>query len=126
MRTIRGKMLFSLCIAMLITVAITVMLFVRLIDDILMNQVKAELHIQVGKAQKLLSDGDLNNLNSTQFKYVVKGLMMNADYMILDGDQRIVDASNEKEEGKQLHYTPTGKMELPSCTAGRFYMRKKS
>lgn len=99
MRTIRGKMLFSLCIAMLVTVAITVMLFVHLIDDILMNQVKAELHGQVGKAQKLLSDGDLNNLNSTQFKYVVKGLMMNADYMILDADQKIIDASNEKEEG---------------------------
>lgn len=49
MRTIRGKMLFSLCIAMLVTVAITVMLFVRLIDDILVNQVKAELHEQVGR-----------------------------------------------------------------------------
>ncbi|WP_339249133.1 HAMP domain-containing sensor histidine kinase [Paenibacillus sp. FSL P2-0136] len=109
MRTIRGKMLFSLCIAMLVTVAITVMLFVRLIDDILVNQVKAELHEQVGKAQKLLSDGDITNLNSTKFKYVVKGLMMNADYMILDADQKIIDASDEKEEGKQLHYTPTGK-----------------
>lgn len=126
MRTIRGKMLFSVCIAMLVTVAITVMLFVRLIDDILMNQVKAELHGQVGKAQKLLSDGDLNNLSSTQFKYVVKGLMMNADYMILDADQKIIDASNEKEEGKQLHYTPTGKRESLSCTAERSYMRRKS
>lgn len=108
MGTIRGKMLFSLCIAMLVTVGITVVLFVRLIDDILVNQVKAQLHGQVEKAQKVLGDGDITDLDSTEFRYVVKGLMLNADYMILAADNRIIDASDDKEEGKLLHYTATG------------------
>ncbi|OBZ14435.1 two-component sensor histidine kinase [Bacillus sp. FJAT-27264] len=103
MRTIRAKMLLSLFIAMLVTVGITVLLFVRLIDDILVNQVKSQLHVQALRASRILHEGDIDGLSSTEFRFVVKGLMMNADYLLLDSHNRIIDASDTRQEGKTLH-----------------------
>jgi signal transduction histidine kinase len=102
-------MLVSLFIAMLVTVGITVMLFVRLIDDILVNQVKSQLHGQALKAAKILHQGDINGLSSTEFRFVVKGLMMNADYLLVDGHNKIIDASDSRQEGKTLHYSAQDK-----------------
>lgn len=42
-------MLLSLCVGMLMTVAITVFFFVQLMDDILLNQVKQQLSAQTIK-----------------------------------------------------------------------------
>lgn len=109
MHTIRGKMLLSFFLALVVTVGITVALFVRLIDDILVNQVKAQLHGQAEKAEKILRNGDISGLNNTEFKYVVKGLMLDADYLILDPNNKIIDANDDREVGKTLNYALSGR-----------------
>lgn len=106
MGTIRAKMLLSLFIAMLVTVGITVVLFVRLIDDILVNQVKSQLHVQAIKASRILHEGDIQGLGSTEFRFVVRGLMMNADYLLFDRYNKVIDASDTRLEGKTLNYMP--------------------
>ncbi|MEC0168499.1 HAMP domain-containing sensor histidine kinase [Paenibacillus graminis] len=109
MRTIRGKMLLSFILALVVTVGITVALFVRLIDDILVNQVKAQLHGQAEKAEKILQDSDISRLNNTEFKYVVKGMMLNADYLILDASNKIIDTNDDKGVGTTFRYALSGR-----------------
>ncbi|MFD1174985.1 sensor histidine kinase [Paenibacillus puldeungensis] len=106
MRTIKSKVLLSLFISMLVTVGITVAMFVRFMDGILVNQARAQLHVQAERAVHMLSDGDLERLDSKKFKYVVKGLLLYADYMVLDNKQLIIDASDSVLEGKTLKTIP--------------------
>lgn len=103
MRTIRGKLLISMSAAVLVTIAITLGLFVRLIDDLMINQVKVQLHGQVRKALHVLSDGGLGELDRVDFNYIVRDVMLDADYLILDDQQRVVSASTASEIGKTLH-----------------------
>lgn len=101
MRTMRAKILLSLSIAMLITVCITVVLFIRLIDDILVNQAKSKLHEQARKAVHIMSDGGFDRLDNAEFNYVIKGVLLSADYFILSTDNRIIDSSVSGMEGKR-------------------------
>ncbi|MHA6531861.1 sensor histidine kinase [Paenibacillus sp. BAC0078] len=125
MRTIRGKMLLSFILALVITVGITVALFVRLIDDILVNQVKAQLHGQAEKAGKILRDGDISGLDNTEFKFVVKGLMLDADYLILDSHNKIIDANDDKEIGTTLKYTLSGRQGIAILHGKKFLFTKE-
>ncbi|MGR6128752.1 HAMP domain-containing sensor histidine kinase [Paenibacillus sp. SER-28] len=102
MRTMRAKILLSLSIAMLITVCITVVLFIRLIDDILVNQAKSKLHEQARKAVHIMSDGGFDRLDNAELNYVIKGVLLSADYFILSTDNRIIDSSVSGMEGKKI------------------------
>lgn len=104
MRTMRAKILLSLTIAMLITVCITVVLFIRLIDDILVNQAKSKLHEQARKAVHIMSDGGFDRLDNAEFNYVIKGVLLSADYFILSTDNRIIDSSVSGMEGKKIEH----------------------
>lgn len=106
MRTIKSKVLLSLVVSMLVTVGITVAVFVHFLDGILVNQVRAQLHVEAEKAVHMLDGGDLDRLDSKKFRYVVKGLLLYADYMVLDDNQLIIDASDSKLEGKRLPALP--------------------
>ncbi|OWA33401.1 two-component sensor histidine kinase [Saccharibacillus sp. O16] len=103
MRTIRGKLLLSMSAAVLVTIAVTLGLFVRLIDDLMINQVKVQLHGQVRKALHVLDHGDLSELDRVDFNYIVRDSMLDADYLILDDNQRVISASESAEIGKVLH-----------------------
>lgn len=104
MKTIRGKLLFSMSAAMLATIAITILLFIHLIDDLILNQAKAQLHQQVPRALEILNDGDLKDLDRTSFKYIVRDVMFDADYLVFDKNHRIIAASDIKEEGTVFHF----------------------
>lgn len=104
MRTMRAKILLSLSIAMLITVCITVVLFIRLIDDILVNQAKSKLHEQARKAVHIMSDGGFDRLDNAELNYVIKGVLLSADYFILSTDNRIIDSSVSGMEGKKIEH----------------------
>lgn len=99
MKTIRSKLIVSMSAAMLVTVFITVGFFIHLIDDLIMNQAKTMLQGQVSKALKMLNDGNLKNLDRTDFKYALRGVMLNADYIVLDHRHNVVAASNSIKEG---------------------------
>ncbi|MFC7559543.1 hypothetical protein ACFQY3_12125 [Paenibacillus farraposensis] len=102
MRTMRAKILLSLSIAMLITVCITVILFIRLIDDILVNQAKSKLHEQARKAVHIMSDGGFDRLDNAELNYVIKGMLLSADYFIIDTNNRIIDSSVSGMKGKRI------------------------
>ncbi|MBE0337740.1 sensor histidine kinase [Paenibacillus sp. 23TSA30-6] len=102
MRTMRAKILLSLSVAMLITVCITVVLFIRLIDDLLVNQAKSKLHEQARKAVHIMSDGGFDRLDNAELNYVIKGMLLSADYFILSTDNRIIDSSVSGMEGKKI------------------------
>lgn len=102
MKTIRGKMLLSLCVGMLMTVAITVFFFVQLMDDILLNQVKQQLSAQTIKAAHILKDQDIDGLDSTDFRFFIKDILFYADYFVLDKNNKIVTSSDTQNNGKIL------------------------
>lgn len=102
MRTMRAKILLSLSIAMLITVCITVILFIKLIDDILVNQAKSKLHEQARKAVHIMSDGGFDRLDNAELNYVIKGMLLSADYFIIDTNNRIIDSSVSGMEDKRI------------------------
>lgn len=102
MRTMRAKILLSLSVAMLITVCITVILFIRLIDDLLVNQAKSKLHEQARKAVHIMSDGGFDRLDKAELNYVIKGVLLSADYFILSTDNRIIDSSISGMDGKKI------------------------
>ncbi|MBY9078402.1 HAMP domain-containing histidine kinase [Paenibacillus sp. HN-1] len=99
MKTIRSKLLLSMSAAMLISIGITLVLFIHLIDGLIVNQAKSQLHGQVPKALRTLDNGDLSDLDRTNFKFVVRGVMLDADYMVLDDQRRVIAASDSDEEG---------------------------
>lgn len=102
MKTIRGKMLLSLCAGMLMTVAITVFFFVQLMDDLLLNQVKQQLSAQTIRAAHILKDQDIDGLDSTDFRFFIKDILFYADYFVLDKNNKIVTSSNTQNIGKIL------------------------
>ncbi|MBP2000436.1 signal transduction histidine kinase [Paenibacillus shirakamiensis] len=102
MRTLRGRVLFSLIAGMFITVAITVFLFVRLIHSLTIDQAKSELHGQIGKAIEILNE-DLHALDPTDLKLHFKNRLYNVDYFIINSDQVVVAASHPSKMGYRLH-----------------------
>jgi len=103
MKTIRSKMLLALCAGMLVTVAITVLLFIRLIDDLLLNQVKHQLNEQTIKAVHLLNTNDIDSLDSDSFRFFIKDTLFYADYFVLDTQNKVVASSNADEVGTQMN-----------------------
>lgn len=72
MKTIRSKMLLALFASMLVTVAFTVLFFIHLFDDILLNQVKEQLNGQTKKAVKIIRVDDLEDLDNDSFRFLLK------------------------------------------------------
>jgi signal transduction histidine kinase len=106
MKTIRSKMLVALLAGMLVTVAITVFFFIRLLDDILLNQVKQQLKDQTLKAVHMMSEDNLDSLDSDSFRFFIKDTLFYADYFVLDTKDRIVASSNAGEVGKTMANFP--------------------
>ncbi|MFD1886063.1 sensor histidine kinase [Paenibacillus wenxiniae] len=106
MKTIRSKMLVALLAGMLVTVAITVFFFIRLLDDILLNQIKQQLKDQTLKAVHMMSEDNLDSLDSESFRFFIKDTLFYADYFVLDTKDRIVASSNSGEVGKTMANFP--------------------
>ncbi|WP_458119666.1 sensor histidine kinase [Paenibacillus sp. Z6-24] len=109
MKTIRSKMLLALCAGMLVTVAITVLLFIRLIDDLLLNQVKHQLNEQTIKAVHILNTDDMDSLDSDSFRFFIKDTLFYADYFVLDMQNKVVASSNSAEVGTQMNGFPANR-----------------
>ncbi|WP_411345638.1 sensor histidine kinase [Paenibacillus sp. WLX1005] len=109
MKTIRGKMLIALLAGMLVTVGITGFFFIRLLDDILLNQVKQQLQDQTMKAAHMVNADDLDSLDSDSFRFFIKDVLFYADYFVLDTHDKIIASSNSGQVGKTLPNFPTGR-----------------
>ncbi|MNH85566.1 Sensor histidine kinase CssS [compost metagenome] len=103
MRTLRGRVLFSLIAGMFITVGITVFLFVRLIHSLTIDQAKTELHSQIDKAVQILNDGDIGDIDDKDLKLRFKDKLYDADFMILNEKHVIIAASDPRKINAQLH-----------------------
>lgn len=51
------------------------------------------------RALEILNSGDLKDLDRASFKYIVRDVMLDADYLVFDKNHRIIAASDIKEEG---------------------------
>lgn len=109
MKTIRGKMLIALLAGMLVTIGITSFFFIRLLDDILLNQVKQQLQDQTLKAVHMVNSDDLESLDSDSFRFFIKDVLFYADYFVLDTHDKIIASSNSGQVGKTLPNFPTGR-----------------
>lgn len=107
MKSIRGRIFLALIIVMIFTVTVTVLLFMHLINGILIDQAKTQLHIQMEKAIEILSGGELSDLGVTDLELKFKDRMFYADFFIIDQTGKIVAASkDEKIGGKpQISFT---------------------
>ncbi|MEI2280897.1 HAMP domain-containing sensor histidine kinase [Paenibacillus polysaccharolyticus] len=106
MKTIRSKMLLALFASMLVTVAFTVLFFIHLFDDILLNQVKEQLNGQTKKAVKIIRVDDLEDLDNDSFRFFIKDILFYADYFVIDGQDKIVASSSAGRVGMKLEGFP--------------------
>ncbi|WP_068615674.1 sensor histidine kinase [Paenibacillus tuaregi] len=103
MRSLRGRLLFSLIAGMFITVGITVFLFVQLIHSLTIDQAKTELHSQIDKAIQILDDGDIHDIDDKDLKLKFKDRLYYADFFILNEQHKIVAASDAKRINAVIH-----------------------
>jgi signal transduction histidine kinase len=109
MKSIRGRVFLALFIVMIFTVSVTVLLFVRLINGILIDQAKTQLHIQMEKAVEILNGGNLTDLDETDLVLKFKNRMFYADFFIIDQNDKVLTASKKEKIGSKLQVNFTKK-----------------
>src|ERR1700730_17043256 len=109
MKSIRGRVFLALFIVMIFTVSVTVLLFVRLINGILIDQAKTQLQIQMEKAVEILNGGKLTDLDETDLVLKFKNRMFYADYFIIDQNDKVLAASKMEKIGSKMQVSFTKK-----------------
>ncbi|WP_232229160.1 sensor histidine kinase [Paenibacillus zanthoxyli] len=96
-------MLLALCAGMLVTAGITTFLFLKLVDEILVSQIKAQLQTQADKIVQTMDSGwDIKDLDNEEFKWVLKDRLFYADYFVTDIKGRIIASSESSRVGHTL------------------------
>jgi signal transduction histidine kinase len=108
-KSIRGRVVIALIIVMIFTVSVTVLLFVRLINVILIDQAKTQLQIQMEKAIEILNGGNLTDLDETDLALNFKNRMFYADFFITDRNDKVLAASKTEKIGSKLEVSFTKK-----------------
>lgn len=103
MRTIRGRIFFSLIIVMIFSVSITLFMFNRLIDGMLMDEAKNQLRIQLQKAINIIEGGDMEDLSSDDLELRFRDHLYYADFFVVNQEDTIVAAGNEDMVGQTIH-----------------------
>ncbi|MEB3102092.1 sensor histidine kinase [Ferviditalea candida] len=93
MHSLRTRILLSLFVVMIGSVAITVTLFTRFIDQMIVEQTRNQLQLQMDKALDIIQE-EVNALDASDLPLRFKNHKLNADFYIEDSTGRVVAASD--------------------------------
>ncbi|WP_314585217.1 HAMP domain-containing sensor histidine kinase [Paenibacillus terrigena] len=103
MRTIRGRIFIALIIVMIFSVFTSVYMVDRLVDGMLMDQARNQLHIQMEKGIQIIEGGDPEDLSSDDLELRFRDRMYYADFFILNKEDKIIAAGDDEMIGRTAH-----------------------